>query len=81
MYAIRSYYECGERDHRRLDRVDGARDNGLQRLGQSAADNDRIDGLVGQGRMSAATGDLDDELVRGGRNRPGTGVKVADRKS
>src|SRR5690606_29064415 len=63
--------ELRHRYNRRFDRVDGAGNDGLQRLDDRGTHDQRIDRAVRLGGVAAASGDVDGELIGCGHQRAG----------
>ncbi len=73
--------EAGDADHRGLQRVDAAADQGLQRLHQGGTGQHRVGALVGHGGMAAAAVDGDFETIGAGHHRPFHHGEAARRQS
>jgi hypothetical protein len=68
-----------DRDHRRVQRIDIARDNGLKLVDHLRADQDRIDAKMRPRRVPAFASDLDGEVIGGGHHRARPDGELADR--
>ncbi len=73
--------EAADRQHGRFQRVDAARDDGLQGDHQLRAGEQRIDALVRHRRMRALALDLDHQLVHGRHQRSRTNREAAQRNA
>ena len=73
--------EFGDRDDHRIDRIDRARGDGLQRADQLAADHDRVDRAIRHRRMAAFAVDRDGELGGRRHDRSGPRRELADRQA
>ena len=73
--------ELGDRDHRAVDRVGVARDDGLQRAHDLRAGDHRIARMMGHGAVPATAGELDLDAIGGGHHRARAHRELAERQA
>jgi len=70
----------GHADHRGVNRVDAATDQGLGGGDDVGGDQDRVDAEMGHGAVPALAGDGDAEPIGGSHDRPGAYAEAAGRQ-